>query len=345
MTGILGWVLALLLHPPQEAEMTEQMVPAGFQGNFWGPEATQARHEGRMPPIVATQHMARWDRWGRKVLRDGDILFRMGDARLARGYFPMSRFLANASNSKFSHTGIVAIEEEGPVVYDTTRTGVARQPFCVWVLDNVGSIGVKRLRPEHKEAIPKVLDFCRKVFQEKRPFDYELSDDDEALYCVEMTEKAFRSAGIELSKPVRLGDMERASEFPLCMFGLGMASRYWLKRPFTFDSLVYFPGNERHGVWSAKQLFTVIPPTFAPGHPGAESSAGPVRWIGPQRRVGSQDGRADPPSACGFRQSCSRRDLIAKSCRSVEVTDRDEAYTRPAGDCGGSGSVAGARSL
>ena len=62
--------------------------------------------------------MARWDRWGRQVLRDGDIVFRLGDARVGRGYFPMSRFLAAASNSKFSHTGIVAIEEEGPVVYD-----------------------------------------------------------------------------------------------------------------------------------------------------------------------------------------------------------------------------------
>ena len=173
-----------------------------------------------MPPIVATPHMARWDRWGRQVLRDGDIVFRLGDARLAHGYFPMSRFLASASNSKFSHTGIVAIEEEGPVVYDTTRTGVARQPFCVWVLDNIGSIGVKRLRPEYKDAIPKVVAYCRKVFEEQVPFDYELSDDDTALYCVEMTEKAYRAAGIELSEPIRLGDMERASEFPLACSGM-----------------------------------------------------------------------------------------------------------------------------
>ncbi len=150
MSGIIaGWVLSLLLNPPREAEISERMAPPGWQGNFWGPEATKARHEGRMPPIVATPHMARWDQWGRKVLRDGDIVFRLGDARLAHGYFKISQFLAKASNSKFSHTGIVAIEEEGPVVYDTTRTSVNRQPFCVWILDNVGSIGVKRLRPEY----------------------------------------------------------------------------------------------------------------------------------------------------------------------------------------------------
>ena len=125
-----------------------------------------------MPPIVMTPHMARWDRWGRQVLRDGDIVFRRGDARLLHGYFPMSKFLANCSNSPFSHTGVVAIEEEGPVVYDTTRTSVARQPFAVWILDNVGWIGVKRLRPEHRGAIPKILAYCRQVFQEQVPFDY-----------------------------------------------------------------------------------------------------------------------------------------------------------------------------
>jgi len=90
----------------------------------------------------------------------------------------------------------------------------------VWALDNIGYIGVKRLRPDYKAAIPKVLAYCRKVFEEQVPFDYQLSDDDSALYCIEMTEKAFRSASLELSKPIRLGDMERASEYPLHMFGL-----------------------------------------------------------------------------------------------------------------------------
>ena len=267
MSLIIGWVFGLLLHPPQEAEMSERLAPPGWQGNYWGPEATRARHEGRMSPIVGTAQMARWDRWGKKVLRNGDILFRLGDGRVGRGYFPMSRFLARASNSKFSHTGIVAIEVEGPVVYDTTRCGVSRQPFCVWALDNIGYIGVKRLRPEYKDAIPRVLAYCHKVFEEQLPFDYQLSDDDSALYCIEMTEKAFRSAGLVLSNPIRLGDMERAPEFPVQMFGLRFASKYALERPLSFDQRVYFPGNEKTGIWSARQLMTVVPPTFAPGLP------------------------------------------------------------------------------
>ena len=261
------WVLPLLHSPPGAREMTDRMVPEGFEGNYWGPEASKARQEGRLPQIEVTPHMARWDNWGRQVLRDGDIVFRMGDARVLRGIFPMSRFYANASNSKFSHTGIVSWEKEGPMVYDTTGTGVARQPFCVWILDNVGNFGVKRLKPEHRGAIPKVLAYLHKVFREQPPFDYELGLDDSKLYCVEMTEKAYRYAGLPLSEPVKIGDMERAMEFPLCMLGLGIASRYVLDKPLTAETPVYFPGNERHGIWSAPQLEVVVPPTYKPGYP------------------------------------------------------------------------------
>jgi hypothetical protein len=267
MSGIFGWILALLLNPPQEAEMSERLTPPGFQGNYYGPEATKARQEGKLAPIVVTPHMARWDRWGRKTLQTGDIIFRMGDARLARGYFRISRFLAKVSNSEFSHTGIASIEGDELVVYDTTRTGVARQPFCVWALDNVGKIGVKRVRPEYKSAIPKVIEYLHRVYEEQLPFDYDLDLDDRALYCVEMTEKAYRAAGMKLSDPVRLGDMERVTEFSFPLLVLALASRYQLEHPLTPDSLVFFPGNERHGIWSAKQLMTVIPPTWAPGYP------------------------------------------------------------------------------
>jgi hypothetical protein len=261
------WVLPLLISPPGGWEMTDRMIPEGFEGNYWGPEASKARQEGRLPQIKITPHMARWDNWGRQVLRDGDIVFRMGDARVLRGIFPMSRFYANASNSKFSHTGIVSWEKEGPMVYDTTGTGVARQPFCVWILDNVGNFGVRRLKPEYRSAIPKVLDYLHKVFREQPPFDYELGLDDSKLYCVEMTEKAYRYAGLPLSEPVKIGDMERATEFPLCMLGLGLCSRYVLDKPLTAETPVYFPGNERHGIWSAPQLEVVVPPTYKPGDP------------------------------------------------------------------------------
>ena len=152
--------------------------------------------------------MTRWRDQGRSVLREGDIVFRMGDARALRGMFPLSLFIAKATGSAFSHTGIVAIEDGSPVVYDCSSPGVQRQPFEVWMLDCVGSMGVKRLKPEHRRHIPGVLAFCRKAFERQVPFDYEFHPDDSALYCLELTEKAFRSQGLALSESVRIGDWE-----------------------------------------------------------------------------------------------------------------------------------------
>ncbi len=124
------------------------------------------------------------------------------------GRFPFSRFVANVSGSQYSHTGIVAIEKGEPVVYDTTKAGVRRQPFAVWMLDNVGPLGVKRLRADLQPHAAAAVRYCRQVFERQVPFDYDLGLDDKALYCVEMTEKAFRASGLPLSEPVRLGDME-----------------------------------------------------------------------------------------------------------------------------------------
>ena len=42
------------------------MVPHGFHGNYWGPDATKAREEGRLPAITLTPQMKRWDDWGTK---------------------------------------------------------------------------------------------------------------------------------------------------------------------------------------------------------------------------------------------------------------------------------------
>ena len=81
---------------------------------FWGPAATRARSAGNLPPLQSNAEMGRWHRWGREVLRQGDIVFRLGDARVVRGMVPLSRFIARATGSPFSHTGVVAIEDGSP---------------------------------------------------------------------------------------------------------------------------------------------------------------------------------------------------------------------------------------
>ena len=150
---------------------TDWMKPPAWSGNYWGPAASRARLAGQLPPLPMNPAMARWHRWGRRVLREGDIVFRLGDARALHGIFPLSRFIARATGSPFSHTGIVAIEDGSPMVYDSSSDGIQRQPFEVWMLDCVGPVGIKRLKPEHHGRIPGVIGFCREVFEQQPPFD------------------------------------------------------------------------------------------------------------------------------------------------------------------------------
>jgi hypothetical protein len=210
--------------------------------------------------------MVRWKHWGRENLQEGDILFRLGDARALRGIFPLSQFIAGATGSPFSHTGIVSIEDGSPVVYDCSSDGIRLMPFEVWMLDCVGPMGVKRLKPEHRRHIPGVIDYCREVFDRQVPFDFEFRLDDTALYCLELTEKAFRSQGLALSQPVRIGDWEHLTSYPLTAIAMPLATREVVGRPIALDQPVYVPGNDRQGVWASPLLETVFGPEPVEGH-------------------------------------------------------------------------------
>ena len=231
MLYLFCWMIALSTHDPGAAEATDWMKPADWSGNFWGPAAWRARQAGQLPPLPMHPAMARWQRWGRTNLRDGDIVFRLGDARAVRGFLPLSRFIARATGSPFSHTGIVAIENELPVVYDCSSAGIQRQPFEVWMLDCIGPMGVKRLKSERRGRIPGVLAFCRAAFERQVPFDYGFRMDDDEFYCLELTEKAFRSQGLALSEPVRIGDWEYLSSFPLMALGNPARDRTGTRSP------------------------------------------------------------------------------------------------------------------
>ncbi|MDR3622328.1 MAG: YiiX/YebB-like N1pC/P60 family cysteine hydrolase [Paludisphaera borealis] len=261
MLHIVCWMIALATHEPGAAEATDWMKPPTWSGNYWGPEATHARSVGSLPPLQSNPEMGSWQRWGREVLRQGDIVFRLGDARVMRGLVPLSRFISHATGSPFSHTGVVAIEDGSPVVYDCSSAGVQRQPFEVWMLDSLGSLGVKRLKPEHRERIAGVIEYCRSAFERQVPFDNGFRMEDDSFYCLELTEKAFRSQGLALSEPVRIGDWEYLASFPVTAMLIPPVSGMMLGRPITLEQTVYLPGNERNGVWASPLLETVSGPT------------------------------------------------------------------------------------
>jgi Permuted papain-like amidase enzyme, YaeF/YiiX, C92 family len=270
----IAWMLALATYEQGAAEATDWIKPPSWAGNYWGPAATRARSAGNLPPLQSNAEMGRWHQWGREVLRQGDIVFRLGDARVVRGMVPLSRFIARATGSPFSHTGIVAIEDGSPVVYDCSSAGLQRQPFEIWMLDSVGPLGVKRLKHEHRERIAGVIGYCRTAFERQVPFDHGFRMEDDSFYCLELTEKAFRSQGLALSEPVRIGDWEYLASFPLTALLIPPVTGMVLDRPITLEQPVYLPGNDRHGVWSSPLLETVIGPApkvfqdAIPGEPG-----------------------------------------------------------------------------
>ena len=217
---------------------------------------------------------------GMRSAPPGRLVFRLGDARVVRGMVPLSRFIAHATGSPFSHTGIVAFEEGSLVVYDCTSAGVQRQPFEIWMLDSLGALGVKRLKPEYRADIAGVIGYCRIAYERQVPFDHGFRMENDSLYCLELTEKAFRSQGLALSEPVRIGDWEYLASFPLTALLIPPVTGLVLDRPITLEQTVYIPGNERHGVWASPLLETVVGPApkvfqdAIPGEPGRLNMSG-----------------------------------------------------------------------
>ncbi|QDV33079.1 C40 family peptidase [Tautonia plasticadhaerens] len=247
----LGIALAMLVGCRGAGEYTDSIAPLWWRQNPWGPEAEAARHSGTLPRVPYHPDMAAWEAFARDHLRTGDILFREADARVLGGLFPFSRVAGAIADCRYTHTGILAWERGEPVVYDTSMGGARRQPLGVWVLDNVGHLGIKRPRPEHQHVVPGVIAFCRSVYERQVPFDAKLELGDSHFYCAEMTSRAFEHAGLPLARPIRMGDLPAIGEHR-AVFLLAR-----LLASFHPDQRMYAPGNDRFGLWSSPELVPV----------------------------------------------------------------------------------------
>jgi Permuted papain-like amidase enzyme, YaeF/YiiX, C92 family len=258
-------------------ETTDKMVPRGWRGNPWGPAANAARARGEIPVVPNNPEMTAWESWGRQNLREGDIVFRMGDARAAFGLFPFSKISAAIAASRYSHTGIVAVEGGELVVYDTSTSGPQRQPFPIWVLDTRGHFAVKRPRAPYSESAPKAVAFCRSVYEKQVPFDFNMSLGDDKFYCIELTERSYTTAGLPLSKPLRLDHLPRYAEFPRIVRLMKLATS------MVPQQLAYVIGNDAIGIWSSPSLELVYeaphakPPLAADPAPESLTAQAPRR--------------------------------------------------------------------
>lgn len=207
-----------------------------------------------------------WDVWAKDTLRDGDLVFVQSAGNMILGVIDFSELTREVTASPFTHMGIVAIESGEVLIYDTNLTGPGRKTFGrMMALPDVTGVAIKRLRPEYRQHIPGAVAYCRRVHERLIPFDKKLRLDNDDLYCTEMVELAFRSAGLPLSEPVRWDALPGFDKHAVSINAIRIANQ---AQP---DEYVVVPGNDQLGIWASPALELVLdltevesPPTSPP---------------------------------------------------------------------------------
>jgi hypothetical protein len=139
------------------------------------------------------------------ALQDGDLVFH-------RSRSAQSAAVAAATRSKYTHMGVVLVEDGKPMVLEAVQP-TKLTPFSMWVARGErGKVVVKRLKNATDILTPQV----RKRMHEMgrawlgRPYDLLFQWDDDRVYCSELVYKLLdRAAGVQVGK------VQKASEFDL----------------------------------------------------------------------------------------------------------------------------------
>lgn len=190
-----------------------------------------------------------WDAWADQSLQSGDIVFGMGDARAFFGLLRFSRVFSRLADTDYSHTGMIIREDDGVYVYDMAPEGARRLKFSDYVIeDKIINLAIKRVREEHRDAIPGAVAYCKHVYATQPEFDRRFDTDDERLYCTELTHRAYQAGGLTLCDSIALEKLPRYAEFPFLMKLVDKLTSIHPKLE------IITPGNENHGLWSSPHL-------------------------------------------------------------------------------------------
>ncbi|HZT80741.1 MAG TPA: YiiX/YebB-like N1pC/P60 family cysteine hydrolase [Gemmataceae bacterium] len=224
------------------------LPPGQRHGNPWGPDANARREEQGRPYRRCTPEMACWAEFGRRHVADGDILFRRSKSCLVP-VLDISRFLADLADSPFSHTGMAAWDGDRLFVYDVENGGVRKVPFEVWMLDVTDCVfAVKRVCEPYRCCVPQALAWCEAVYQARVPFDFAFDLGDDALYCSELVEKAYRAAGVPLSAPVPLRCLPKYPRYRYLRLPARVLAHIDVNEP------AFIPGNACYGLYASPLL-------------------------------------------------------------------------------------------
>ena len=137
--------------------------------------------------------------------------FQSGDIVFQTSLSDQSKAIQAATNSPYSHCGIIFIQQGAPYVFEAVQP-VKLTPLKKWIARGKdGSFVVKRLKNADSVLTPQVLAEMEAEGAKHAGKSYDLTFQwgDEEMYCSELIWKIFeRSASIELCATERLGDFD-----------------------------------------------------------------------------------------------------------------------------------------
>jgi hypothetical protein len=199
------------------------------------------------------ESIRQWNDWADDHLQNGDIVFMRGDCYIMMGTVNFSEISTDLTDSRFSHIGLVGIDNGQAYVYDIRNEGCLKTRFGELLAHRqLHQIAIKR----HREATPAKLvttvAYCRAIYNTHPKYDDQLKLDNDRLYCTELVQEAYRRAGIRLSEPVVIQDLPN--------YGRHIRTLQFVRavKSIELDQPVLLPGNEQFGVWSNPDLELIL---------------------------------------------------------------------------------------
>ncbi len=200
-----------------------------------------------------SQPVREWNDWADTYLQNGDIVFMRGDCYMLLGTVNFSELSTDLTDSRFSHIGMVAVEDGEAYVYDIRNKGCLRTRFGELLAHRqLHQVAIKRHREASAESLVQAAAYCRNVFQRREKYDDQLKLDNDRLYCTELVVNAYEQAGFSLSEPVAIQDLPNYERHVTAIQFVGAVTTI---EP---DQLVLLPGNEQFGVWASPQLDLIL---------------------------------------------------------------------------------------
>lgn len=171
--------------------------------------------------------------------RSGDLVFQDSAG-------PQSTAIRTATESPYTHMGIVRLTPSGPMVIEAART-VSETPLATFLArGQQGQYAVYRLNTAAPERIKTALAEASRYMG--RPYDIFFRLKPDAIYCSELPYYAFKAAGITLGKTERFGTLAVDNPAVRALF-----SARWEKHPDC-------QGTDQAGCWQRIQEQLLITP-------------------------------------------------------------------------------------